>query len=122
MDQYEDTHKCIIGQLNDIADLLQRAIDQGNVLLYKKYGTEALNSDMKYAVYEGTLRALEEHAKRQAKLEIGASQVDSYQVIPAQLPRNDERYHHDPSRFYWDPSTRRYEEKPHFRGSMPRDA
>jgi len=28
------------------------------------------------------------------------------------LPRNDERYHHDPSKYYWDPSTRRYEEKP----------
>ena len=36
------------------------------------------------------------------RLEIGASQ----------LPRNDERYHYDPSRFYWDPSTRRYEERP----------
>ena len=38
------------------------------------------------------------------RLEIGASQ----------LPRNDERYHYDPSRFYWDPSTRRYEERPFY--------
>ena len=38
------------------------------------------------------------------RLEIGASQ----------LPRNDERYHYDPSRFYWDPSTHKYEEKPFY--------
>jgi len=56
----EDT-QCIIGQLSDITNLLRRVAAQGDEALAI---AKRNRTSMKYAVYEGTLRALEEHAKR----------------------------------------------------------
>ena len=61
------------------------------------------------ALEERDVRIKEEQAEHLKKLEIQAELPRNDYWDP--LPRNDERYHHDPSKYYWDPSTRRYEEK-----------